>query len=129
MKTRRLSAYNFFMSNAGYSYDPKTQTPMEGRAECAKSLAYNEQRARDAGVTFAWEYDQDITSAEWISDHEDGGRNNDPWRTWSCLARTADGKVFASLSGIDFGRDGEPFGDPYMRVVEAELACELPMGD
>jgi hypothetical protein len=34
------------------------------------------------------------------------------------------GKVVQSLGGVDFGRDGDPWGQPYARVVEAELALE-----
>lgn len=122
------TAYHFFLAQAGYSYAPDKETPMQGRIRCAKSLAYAERCARDAGASFDWSQD-DQTSAEWISDDNDGGRNRDPWYTWVCLARDANGKVFASLGGIDFGRDGEPWGDPYRRVVEAELACELPTED
>lgn len=121
------TAYHFFMAQAGYSYDPKTETPMQGRIRCAKSLAYNEQRARNAGASFDWSVDPDITSADWVEAHQDGA--SDPWQTWQCVARDAQGKVFASLHGIDFGRDGDPWSNPYRRVVEAELACELPMDE
>lgn len=121
------AAYHFFMAHAGYSYDPKTETPMQGRMRCAKELAYHEQRACEAGASFLWEPDPEITSANWINDNEDGGRNNAPWSTWLCVARDANGEIFASLGGIDFGRDGSPWSDPYRRVVEAELACELPI--
>ncbi len=116
------TAYHFFLSHAGYSYDPKTQTRMQGRIACARHLAYAEERAKRYGCSFAWEIDQDIDSSEWSDDPE-------PWHTWSCIARDANGKVFASLCGIDFGRDGQPWGEPYRRVVEAELADELPSQD
>jgi hypothetical protein len=121
------SAYHFFLSHAGYSYDPKTETPLQGRQRCARDLAYHEKRARDANCMFRWEIDRETTSADWIADDMDGGRNCDPWPTWSCVAYDAQGKVFASLGGVDFGRDGDPFGKPYRRVIEAELACELPI--
>ena len=121
-----MSAYHFFLAQAGYSYDPKAETPMQGRIRCAKSLARAERLARDAGCTFAWEYDG-LDSSEWIPAGKDGGRDRDPWPTWCCVARDGTGAVFASLCGIDFGRDGEPWRNPYRRVVEAELACELPI--
>jgi hypothetical protein len=36
-----------------------------------------------------------------------------------------EGTVVANLGGVDFGRDVEPWGNPYARVVEAELASDL----
>ena len=128
-----MNSYQFFLKHAGYSYDPKTQTPMQGRIQTARRLAKAERQARDAGISFCWGQD-DYLSSEWIADNEDGGRNRDPWRTWYCTAYAAPKQnegyygvrpnVLASLSGIDFGRDGEPWGAPYRRVVEAELAIE-----
>lgn len=113
------SPYHFFLAHAGYSYDPRTETPMQGRIRCAQTLAYAERCALNSGCSFEWSIDPDITSREWTNEAP-------AWSTWRCVARDAEGKVFASLHGIDFGRDGEPWGDPYRRVVEAELACELP---
>lgn len=110
--------YNFFLANAGYSYDPKTETPMQGRARCAARLAAAEVRAQKLDVAFHWALDG-MTSAEWTSQRP-------VWNTWECVGRTRTGGVFASLCGIDFGRDGEPWSSSYRRVVEAELACELP---
>jgi len=119
MRTNHLTPYHFFLANAGYSYDPLTQTPMQGRIACAQALAAAEKRARDAGCSFAWNVDAYSDSSDW-SDEEP------PYAQWTCLARDADGEVFASLGGIDFGRDNEPWDSSYRRVVEAELACELP---
>ena len=53
------TAYHFFLSRAGYSYDPKTQTPMQGRIESAKRLAGAEKWARANGVYFVWEVSGD----------------------------------------------------------------------
>lgn len=114
---RRVTAYQFFLTHAGYSYDPKTQTPLQGRKECAKLLAQAKRRASDAGCLFTWAIGRNIDSSDW-SDEEP------PYSLWECLARDAEGQVFASLGGIDFGRDGEPWDSPYRRVVEAELATE-----
>ncbi len=122
MAKSKSTAYHFFLTNAGYCYDKATETPMQGRIRCAKSLAYNEARAKETNCSFAWEIDQDIDSSEWSDE-------TPAWHTWNCIARDSDGKVFASLCGIDFGRDGEPWNKPYRRVVEAELACERPIED
>jgi hypothetical protein len=125
-----MNSYQFFLKHAGYSYDPATQSPMQGRIQCARKLAAAERKARDAGISYQWEYDG-ADSSEWIADNEDGGRNCNPWQTWACCAipsgEDADQygtAALASLGGIDFGRDGEPWGNPYRRVVEAELALE-----
>lgn len=107
----------FFMAHAGYSYDPKTQTPMQGRRQCALALAAAEASASERGDSFEWGIDQYTDSSDWSDDPN-------PWRVWNCSARDCDGKVYASLNSIDFGRDGEPWSSPYRRVVEAELAME-----
>jgi hypothetical protein len=123
-----MNSYQFFLKHAGYSYDPKTQTPMQGRVQGARRLAAAERKARDVGYSFQWSADPSCLSSDWIADDEDGGRNCDPWHTWQCALRgtgaTFQGSCGASLHGIDFGRDGEPWGNPYRRVVEAELALE-----
>lgn len=122
-----VTPYHFFLSHAGYSYDPKTQTPMQGRIECAKLLADAERKAREAGCSFHWDIDPTITSRDWCSRGQSGYR--DPWETWCCRMRDPQGDIVATLGGIDFGRDGSPWGDPYRRVVEAELACEWKKED
>jgi hypothetical protein len=118
---RQLSAFHFFLKHASYSYDSQTETRIRGRIRCAQSLARAERDARDRGVTFEWELD-DITNA----DHEDITEENPEYYLWACVARDACGRVFASLGAVDFGLNGDPYGNPYARVVEAELACELP---
>jgi len=115
--TRRQTAYHFFLSHAGYSYDPKTETKLQGRIRCAQALAAAEKQAKAADCTFEWQVDADCDSSDFSDEVP-------PWSLWGCIARDADGQIFASLWGIDFGRDGMPVGDPYSRVVEAELATE-----
>ncbi len=107
----------FFYNQAGYSYNLKTETCEQGRMRGAKALAKAEAHAKDAGYVFEWGYD-DVDSSEWSDE-------TPPYAQWICIMRDADGNVLASLGGIDFGRDGEPWGDPYKRVVEAELATEV----
>ena len=114
MQTR----YAFFLKWAGYSYDPAKETKQQGRARCAKSLAAAESAARDAGLHFEWSIDRDTDS----SDFDDSRK---PWALWQCVMLNADGQSVGALGGIDFGRDGTPWGDPYREVVEAELAQEI----
>ena len=128
-----MNSYQFFLKHAGYSYDPKNETRMQGLVRGARALARAEREARDVGIWFKWEIDPDTFSSDWIDNNRDGGKNCDPWRTWTCCAcspHESPGRfsnlstVVASLSGIDFGRDGQPWGDPYKRVVEAVMALE-----
>ena len=130
-----MNSYQFFLKHAGYSDDPQTETRMQGRVRGARALARAEREARDAGLSFQWGVD-DTASSDWLDDNQDGGKNCNPWRTWYCCAYAEVPVIntgyyglkrpapLASLSGIDFGRDGEPWGSPYKRVVEAELALE-----
>lgn len=122
MSTEKSAA--FFYEHAGYSWNPQTQTREEGRAQCARALAEAEEVGRERGLSFRWEVDPDVTSADWKGNREDGGKYRNPWATWCCTAYDADGRAVAHLGGIDFGRDVEPWGQPYRRVVEAELARE-----
>lgn len=101
--------WKFFHEWAGYATPP-------GKVACAATLAKAEQWAEDEGITFEWSVDPCIDSSD-FSDEEP------PYALWQCLA-TYENET-ASLCGIDFGRDKEPWGDPYKRVVEAELASEL----
>ena len=124
--SRNLTPYHFFLKHAGYSYHPARETKAQGRVRCAQELAAAERRARAEGLECLWEVDPEITSADWIERGEDGGPDRDPWQTWcACLVgQNAAGHdtVLESLGGVDFGRDGDPHGDPYARVVAAELA-------
>jgi len=105
----------FFYEQAGWSYDPKTETSEQGRRRCAELLANVERHARSSGIRYEWELD-DITS-------EDFSDERPFYKLWVCIAYKH-GEVIASLCGIDFGRNKKPHGEPYKRVVEAELAFE-----
>ena len=120
----------FFYDNAGYSYDPATQSQEQGRIECARLLADAETEAFNRSYWFIWDTDSDSRSADWIDADEDGGANRDPWITWQCaIVEHVEGcgqpRTLASLGGIDFGRDGDPSTSDYSRVVQAELAAEV----
>lgn len=109
------TAVDFFVEHAGYSYDPKTQTPEEGKLACAKALADAE----------AWLHSQYEYSVQWVEDRDvdrSGIDHNGP--LWGCIV-TVDGRD-ESLWGIDLGENGAR--DPYRRVVESELAAELKGG-
>lgn len=107
----------FFYQWAGYSYDPAKETPSRGRRRCASNLARAEKWASRNGFSFNWEVDPYTDSSEFRDDCE-------PYEVWVCCAMDSEGECVASCGCIDFGPGGKPWGDPYMRVMEAELACE-----
>jgi len=109
--------YQFFKQHAGYSYNPAAETPEQGRQRCARSLARAERKASDTGMSFGWSVDPCFDSREFSDE-------TPAYQLWQCVAYDSDGRAVAALSGIDFGRDGTPWGDTYRRVVEAELAAE-----
>lgn len=53
----------FFYNHAGFSYDPKTETPEQGRARCAKLLAKAEEFAIEESIRFEWMPDDEICAA------------------------------------------------------------------
>lgn len=106
----------FFYDNACYSYDPKTQSPEEGRAQCALLLAIAEREASDAGCSFQWNHD-DTTSAE-FSDEEPA------YLLYVCTMYDGNAVAVGCVGGVDFGPDGTPYSNEYRRVMEAELAQE-----
>lgn len=108
-------AAQFFYRHAGWNYNPVTETPDQGKLRCAQSLADAEAAASAAGVQFRWEQD-DITNRE----HTDEGNE---YFLWQCIAYHGE-KAIGSLSGVDFGEGAEPWGNPYARVVQAEIVCE-----
>lgn len=112
----RKAAVAFFKEHAGYGYIPGKETPAQGKRRNAIALAHAEAIARKKGFYSNWHIDE-LDSSEWSSERP-------PWRQYVCMLFNAKGECIASLCGIDFGRDGSPIGDPYARVVEAELALE-----
>lgn len=112
---KHAKAVAFFKEHAGYSYNPKTQTPEQGRLECACALADAELSA--AEFNFHWGIDPDVDSSE-FSDEEPS------WNLWECIMRNEAGDILGALCGIDLGRHGHPETDPYARVVQAEIAEE-----
>ena len=96
-------AEQFFFDNAGYSYNPETETPEQGRTRCAQRLAAVEEEADRRGW---W--------VEWADDGEEDGAPR-----WCALLRDSGSAVLGSLGGIDV------CAGPYARVVAAELAADV----
>src|SRR5882724_235445 len=113
MATKMTNAERFFWTNAGFSYDPKTETRAQGRRKCARLLAEAEVWAENIGLRFLWEYD-DCPDLSFMTETE----QLEPHEVLVCIARYPDGAIAGSLCGIvDADAD-------YRRVVEAELAAE-----
>lgn len=113
----------FFYRNAGYSCKTGATVgeQLEARLSNAEDLATMEAMAKDRGFRAVWDIDRDMDSSEWSDEVP-------PWHTWNCTLWDYDengqSALCATLCGIDFGRDGEPWGSDYARVIEAELAAE-----
>lgn len=105
-------AERFFFEHAGYSYDPATETPEQGRRRCAVALAEAEAWAKDVGVAFSWEDDWNVGSH---------------LKYDACDAEPETCEVaLASLGALRAGVGCVDDADAnYRRVIEAELADEL----
>jgi hypothetical protein len=109
-------AEQFFYDNAGYSYDPATETAEQGRERRARELA----RAEAYGTIHeGWE-------VEWADDlcgcigcdcgdDDCACSTGVPHETLICVVRDTEGNMLASCGGIC-----EPSRE-YRRVMEAEL--------
>lgn len=109
------SAEQFFYDHAGYSYDPATETPDEGRRRTAADLARAEAWAKAQGHTYEWGPDWQVDHVREYPDAYDAEPDTCEYVTLSDLL---DGNVLAALGCVD---DATP---EYRRVVEAELAWE-----
>ncbi len=114
MRDANRDAVAFFHDHAGWSYDPRSETPEEGRMRCARGLAAAEAWASNAGVRYEWRHESEPVDRSGIE--HDGP-------LWEVLAHL-DGQVVGSCGVIDLGRDGDPWHDPYARVCEADLAAD-----
>lgn len=117
MRYPKAEANLFFRTYAGVSYNPAKETEAQGRRRGAIELAHAEAIAHRKGWTCHWRIDPYGSSAD-FSDEQPA------WKLYECALFNKQGKIIASLHGIDFGRDGGPIGDTYARVVEAQLALE-----
>lgn len=105
-------AEQFFFVNAGYSYDPKKETPTRGKMRGAKAMAKAEARAKRDGYYFTW--DDDPGGWDSIGDVDPDSMS----RVESCRMISPDGETVQSLGSII---DAD---QKYRRVIEAELALE-----
>jgi hypothetical protein len=115
-QTAKQAAFYFFLKNAGYSYDPKTETPKQGRARCARELAKAERDARALGYSFEWVDDECIGCD--CDNPECECSSGEPHESLCCIIRDENGRVAGSLGSIC-----KPSRE-YARVVEAEVASE-----
>jgi hypothetical protein len=115
----------FFYEHAGWGYDPKVETPEEGRQRSARALAAAEAWAKSVDLRFVWEYDEDAAM--------DAATSGEEFETCEWAAAYP-------ASAFDDNRDmgfGAPRGIPlaslggitnadanYRRVIQAELASE-----
>lgn len=118
--------YHFFLKHVGFSRNPQTQTPMQGRIACAKSLAAAEslfiEATRVADIGIAWENDPDGWSDFQCDKRAGRHEGADPETCESAVIwhRDVSGDVhyLASLGAI-WDADSN-----YRRVIRAELASE-----
>lgn len=108
----------FFYNAAGHSWTPGRETKRQGHEKGARRLASAEDFSIKNGYSFHWQHDTICDSSDFSDDIE-------PWQLWQVTMYDAAGQIVESLGGIDFGRDGQPWGQSYRRVVEAELALEV----
>ena len=112
----------FFYEHAGFSYDPKTQTPDQGHRESAIRYAEAENIAMRHQAIDGWHYEWDI-DREGCTGCDCGNPDCDcssgrPHKVMYCILRDGKGETLASLFGIC-----KPSKE-YQRVIAAELALE-----
>jgi len=117
-----MSAVDFFFARAGYSYDPKTETPEGGRLRCARQLAAAERERLERGWYVTWERDDDPHGwrGSCIGEPEEA---RDGAVVLCGVLRDEGGGVLGCLGGVLVSSETGT-NDPYLRVVEAELALD-----
>jgi hypothetical protein len=100
----------FFFDNSGWAQFPD-ENPDHARARNAMQLAQAERLAVRNGWHVCWVQDSDALETD-----PDGGP------VYGALLRDGKNESLGSLWGITL--EGSPPGDPYCRVVAAELADE-----
>ena len=114
----------FFYDNAGYSYDPASETPEQGREHCARELARAEVYGREQEWEVEWRADSDADESfiESWEPTEQAEWNESEHCAEVAILRNSAGEILASCGGIwDVSRE-------YRRVMEAELMSEA-LGD
>jgi hypothetical protein len=113
---RKPSAVRFFFSHAGYSWNPQTETPTQGRWRTARDLTRAEGYANANDWTFEWS--DDWACGSHVREYGSESYPEEPSTCETCLLRDAEGNVLESLGCIDDA------SAEYRRVVQAELASE-----
>jgi len=117
--------YKFFFENAGYSYNAKTETELDGKRKCARALTIAERvflDVEDENLFYDIREDFDdcvLGDGETVEMYENGDLI---MVTCAIMQRMETGKLrcLASLSGVSV----KSIHDNYLRVVRAELASE-----
>ena len=119
------AAVEFFKAQAGYGYNPETETPDEGKQRCAEQLAQAETLAKQLGYFAVWEQDQDGCVGCDCQSPDCACSNGDEHECLVCLlydgSKPLDEGVMWPVASL--GSVCQPSRE-YMRVVEAELALE-----
>lgn len=113
----------FFAVNGPTSYRPGEESIEAGRARGARALARAERMAVEAGLSVSWVRDHDA--------YIPGGADDEVFWLATLVGEAPDGGrlSYTSLGGIEFADGGGPEGNPYARVVGAELAYEWLTGE
>jgi len=107
----------FFRDNAGFAYNPKTETSDEGKVRHARELAVAEMEIqKNSNYRYEWAVDPGMDSSDFETDEK-----KRPHRLW-CVTLYRRHESIDHLGGVDFGANGSPKKDSYRRVVEAEIA-------
>lgn len=108
----------FFYENAGFSYDPKTETAEQGKRRRAVELAEAETIAARNDWYVEWEQDDSECMGCSCESADCPCSTGEPHETLGAVLRNDQDRVLASLWGI-CGATSD-----YRRVVEAELAAD-----
>lgn len=122
LNNRELEAIHFHFVHGACSHRPAVEIRETGWLRGAVDLAESERWVQEMG----WEF-------EWVQDLEYSPDDYDapdmPGIAWVCLLRDGsrhegEHAVVESVGAVTFGGDGYPDGDPYKRVIQAQLASE-----
>ena len=110
------TAEQFFFDNAGYSWNPDSESQQQGRTRTAQALARAEQYARNLGWSYEWSDDWGVGSHKKYYGAGSAYDEHEPNSCEQCLLFDEEHHVMESLGCID---DAD---SAYRRVIEAELA-------
>jgi hypothetical protein len=116
LRAEAEAAAAFMFEHAGWSYNPATETPDEGRMRGAHHLAIAEAWAEARGLYVTWQDDWSVGSHRDYYGPDSAYSDGEPESCELAILYDDAGRILASLGCID-GATPE-----YRRVVEAELA-------